>query len=123
MRAQRDVLSEASLFDTIAGEGGAMHAMTFLSVATAFLPASAAVYYFCRSISLALSAFLFLLGSLLAVTFVVGMGMADFWIVYPPWVTWRGWLLPLGLWSASLTLFFLSPQQPERFDQDQPPLK
>jgi hypothetical protein len=97
-----------------------MHATTFLLVAAAFLPVSAAVYYFYRSVSLTLSAFLFLLGALIAVTFVVGMGMADFWIVYPPRVTWKGWLVPLGLWSASLTCYFLAPQEPERFDQERP---
>jgi hypothetical protein len=58
-----------------------------------------------RALVLSLAAFACLLGGLLAATLVIGLGAGDTWVVYPPWVTWDAWLLPVGLLGFAVVVF------------------
>jgi hypothetical protein len=60
---------------------------------------------FSRPLLPSLAAFAFLLGCLLATALVIGLGAGDTWVVYPPWVNWDAWLLPVGLWAFAVAVF------------------
>ncbi len=79
-----------------------MELSTLVIIVTLLAVASGALYFVGRSLLACLSAFLLLLGLLSGVTLLVGLGFVDSWLIYPPWVTWKGWLFPPGVILASL---------------------
>jgi hypothetical protein len=98
-----------------------MHAMDFeyfLTVTAVCMLVSAMTFFCGRSllggILFSLGTFSFLLGVLVAVALVTGLGLGDTWVVYPPDVTWQGWLWPIGLWTFPLVLLGLKLTLPGR---------
>jgi hypothetical protein len=49
-----------------------------------------------------------LFGGLFAVTLVIGLGLGDTWIVYPPDVTWISWMWPIAFWMTGIAFLLLA---------------